>query len=52
MRKTKFYDIPVHEKTREKLRKAKKKKNLNSYDSLINNILKDVMDFDVGGNIL
>jgi len=48
MRKTKFYDIPVHENTREKLKKAKKNKKMKSYDSLINNILKDVMDFELG----
>ena len=56
-RKTKFFDIPVHENTREKLKKYKEtmKKNketrkIKSYDDVINNILKDIGDFDLGAN--
>ena len=55
-RKTKFFDIPVHENTRNKLKqyKEKMKKNketrkIRSYDDVINNILKDIGDFDLGG---
>jgi hypothetical protein len=49
MRKTKFYDIPVHEQTRENLKKYKKKKNLSSYDAVMENLLKNIGDFDLGG---
>jgi hypothetical protein len=55
-RKTKFFDIPVHESTRNKLKqyKEKMKKNketrkIRSYDDVINNILKNIGDFDLGG---
>jgi hypothetical protein len=49
MRKIKFYDIPVHEKTRENLKKYKKQKNLSSYDAVMENLLKNIGDFDLGG---
>lgn len=49
VRKTEFFDIPVHEDTRKKLRDYKKKKNLKSYDATIENIMKNISDFDLGG---
>ena len=49
MRKTEFFDIPVHENTRKKLKEYKKTKKCKSYDQVINNILKDIQGFDLGG---
>ena len=49
MRKTEFFDIPVHENTRKKLKEYKKTKKCKSYDQVINNILKNIQDFDMGG---
>ena len=49
MRKTEFFDIPVHENTRKKLKEYKNKKKYKSYDQVINNILKDIQGFDLGG---
>jgi len=39
-RKTKFVDIPVHPDTRDKLRTKKKKKNVKSFDKLLNDMIK------------
>ncbi len=44
MRKTKFYDIPVHEDTRDLIRQAKKKRKAKSFDQLLKKTMTDILD--------